>query len=104
MSLPFILRTDWRRWFEEACPKCRKIVLEFILKHSGKKLKESLLRGIQPTINIPGLEPIWDKLCQRDRELLIEYTTIDLPEPLKEQALRGRTSTKKKKGKKIAEV
>ena len=102
MSLPFVVRTDWRKWLEKACPKCKKLVLEFILKHSGKTLKESILRGAQPTINIPGLDPIWDKLCQRDRELLIEYTSIDLPKTLKEQALRA--STKKKKRKKVAEV
>jgi len=97
MSFPFVVKTDWRKWFEKACPKCRKLVLEFIMKECGKDLKGQLLRGIQATINIPGLDPIWNQLCQRDRNLLLQYTKLDLPEDMKEQALRGERRASKRK-------
>jgi len=97
MSFPFMVKTDWRKWFERACPKCRKLVHEFIVKERGSELKEQLLRGAKVTINIPGLDPIWDQLCERDRNLLLQYTSIDLPEQLKEQALRGDKRAGKRK-------
>jgi len=97
MSFPFVVVTDWAKWFEKACPKCRKLVLEFIMKECSEDLKEQLLRGVQATINIPGLDPIWDKLCQRDRDLLKKYTKLDLPENMKEQVLRGEKRASKRK-------
>ena len=92
MSFPFVVKTDWKKWFEKACPKCRKLVFEFVLKECGKDLKERLLRGVQATINISGLDPIWDQLCERDRSLLLSYTELDLREDVKERLLRGESS------------
>ena len=92
MSLPYILKIDWAKWFEKACPKCKKLVLEFLAKECGDEIKESLLRGITPTIRIPGLNPIWDSLCERDQELLKKYSELDFPNTVKEQLLRGTSS------------
>ena len=39
MSFPFVVVTDWAKWFEKACPKCRKLVLEFIMKECSEDLK-----------------------------------------------------------------
>jgi len=96
MSLPFVVRTDWRKWFEKACPKCRRLVIEFIAKECGNDLKEQFLRRGQVTVNIPGLDPIWDDLCERDRSLLLTYTEVGLSEEFKEKALRGERRGKKK--------
>ena len=94
MSFPFVARTDWRRWFEKACPKCKQLLLEFVVRECGDDLKEKLLRGVQVTINMPGLDPIWDQLCERDRDLLKKYTKLELPDRLKEQLLRGEQAGK----------
>ena len=100
MSFPFVAKTDWKKWFERACPKCRKLVLEFIVRECGNDLKEKLLRGVQATVKIPPLDPIWDQLCERDRNLLLQYTQIDLPERLKEQLLKGEPKSKRGKARK----